>query len=86
MHNTSVHVELGEIDASPGSLDGVDQQLMNYVSFRQSTYLSYSTNDGDLHAFQEMMSKAAHHVQHELSTNVLRTRDDYQSILELATR
>jgi len=89
MHNTSIQVEFGEIDGSytyPGSVDGVDQQLGNYVSFRQGTYMSYSTNDGDLQAFQEMMSKAAHHVQQELSTDVLRTRNDYQSILELATR
>ena len=84
MASTSVHVEFGEIGGSYP--DGIDQQLMNYVSFRQGTYLNYSTDDDDIQVLGEKMSKSAHYVQHELPTDVLQTRSDYPSILELATR
>lgn len=85
MAGTSIHVGLGEIDGShPGSSDDIDQQLVNYVSFRRETYLNYNANDDDMQFFGEPSS--AHYVQHELPTDVLRTRSDYQSILELATR
>ena len=87
MQNASIHVEVEKIGGSyPGSGDGTDQQLMNYVTFHQGTYLSYSTNDDDFHDFPEKMSKSAHRVHHELPTEILRTRDDYQSTLELARR
>ena len=87
MPNTSTHVESGETDGScPGSSDGIDQQLANYVSFRQGTYLNYSPNAGNTQASREVMSKLAQYVQRELPTDVLRTREDHQSILELATR
>lgn len=87
MASTSIHAESGEIDGLyPGSPDGADRQLMNYVSFRQGTYLNYSTNDDDIQVSREKMSVSAHYVQHELPTDALRTRNDYQSILELATR
>ena len=85
MHNTSVRVEYGKI--YPGAFGEVDQLLINYVSFRQGAYMSYRTaNSDDINALPEVMTKSAHHVRHELPTNVLRTRDDYPSILELATR
>jgi len=87
MASTSIHVELEEIDGSyPGSSDGTDRELMNYVSFRQRTYLNYSTNDDDIKVSREKMSRSAHYAQQELTTDALRTRNDYQSILELATR
>jgi len=87
MASTSIHVELGESDGSyPGSPDGTDRQLMDYVSFRQGTYMNYSTNDDDIQVSREKMSKSAHYVQHELPTDTLRSRNNYQSILELATR
>lgn len=88
MHKTSVRIEYGEIDSSyPGPLEDVDQVLVNYVSFRQGTYKSYrNAHNDDISAFPEIMSKAAHYVKRELPTNVLRTRDDYPSIMELATR
>ena len=88
MASTSIHVEFEEIDGSyPGSPDGADRQLMDYVSFRQGTYVNYNTNnDDDVQVSREKMSSSAHYVQHELPTDTLRTRNDYQSILELATR
>lgn len=87
MPNTSTHVESGETDGSrPGSSDSVDQQLMNYVSFRQGTYMNYNVNASDIQAVPEMITRSAHYVQHELPTDALRAREDYQSILELATR
>jgi len=88
MYGTSVRVEFGKIDSLyPGSLGEVDQLLINYVSFRQAAYKSYrTTNNDNINALPERMSRSAHHVRHELPTNILRTRDDYLSILELATR
>ena len=87
MASTSIHVQLEEIDGSyPGSSDGTDRELTNYVSFRQRTYLNYSTNDDDIQVSREKMSRAAHYAQQELTADALRTRNDYQSILELATR
>lgn len=86
MPKPSVHVEVTKIDGSYPGLDDLDQNLINHVSFRLGTYLSYSTNDDDIQAIPQMMSKSAHYVQHEVPTDVLRTRDDYQSTLELATR
>jgi hypothetical protein len=88
MASTSMHVEVtGGIEGSyPGSSDGVDQQLMNYASFRQSTHVNYNVNDNDVQISEQRLSKAAHHVQHELPTDVLQTRNDYRSSLELATR
>jgi hypothetical protein len=88
MHDASVRLEFGEIGGPySGSLNDIDQLLVNYISFRQGAYLSYrTTNAGDIQAFPEMMSKSVRYVQHELPTDVLRTRDDYESILELATR
>jgi len=88
MHDTSVRVEFGKIDdLYPGSLGEVNQLLVNYVSFRQGAYMSYrTTNNDDINALPEILSRSAHHVRHEPPTHVLRTRDDYPSILELATR
>lgn len=91
MPNSSISVEVGEIEDShgfPGFTDETGQELVNYVSFRQGTHSNYSdtADDDHAHAFQEMMTKSAHYVQHEMPTEVLRTRDDDQSILELATR
>lgn len=88
MASTSMHVEVaGGIEGSyPGSSDGVDQQLMNYVSFRQSTHVNYNVNDTDVQVSEEKLSKSAHYVQHELPTDVLQSRNDYRSTLELATR
>lgn len=91
MPNPSISVDVREIDdpqAFPGLADGVGQELMDYVSFRQGTHSNYSetADDDHIHVFQEMMTKSAHYVQHEMPTELLRTRDDYQSILELATR
>lgn len=88
MPDPSISVEFGEVHAStlPGFADEVGQQLINYVSFRQGTYMSYNPNDDHIPAIQEIMTKSTHYVQHEMPTDALRTRDDYQSILELATR
>lgn len=89
MPNTSISVEFGEVDGShgfPGFSGEIGQELMDYISFRQGTYLNYSTNDDHIHAFQETMTKSAHYVQHEMPTDVLRTRKDHPSILELAVR
>ena len=88
MHDKSVRVEFGRIDGLyPDSLGELDQLLINYVSFRQATYMSYrTTNNHDINALPEAMAKSAHHVLHELPTNILQTRDDYPSIMELATR
>jgi len=87
MAGTSIHVGIGETDGShPGSSDEIDPQLMNYVSFRQEAYLNYNATDDHIRALGEKMSTSAYYVQHDLPTDVLRTRNDYQSILELATR
>jgi hypothetical protein len=91
MPNSSISVDVGEIDdplALPGFTEGKGQELKNYVSFRQGTRSNYSdaADDDHIHTFQEMMTKSTHYVQHEMPTEVLQTRDDYQSILELATR
>lgn len=90
MSNQSISVDVKEIDDShafPGIADEIRQELMNYVSFRQGTHSNYSDTDDDhVHIFQEMMTKSAHYVQHEMPTDVLRTCDDPQSILELGTR
>lgn len=91
MSNPSISVDIREINDSlgfPGFANEIGQELMNYVSFRQGTHSNYSdtADDDHTHAFQEMMTKSAHYVQHEMPTDVLQALDDYQSILELATR
>ena len=89
MPNPSITLEIGEVDGChtpPGLADEAGQELMNYVSFRQGTYMNYSTNDDDIQVSREKMSRSAHYVQHELPTDTLRSRNSYQSILELATR
>lgn len=91
MQNPSISVDVRDIDdpyAFPGFVDGMGQELMNYVSFRQGTQSNYSdtANDDHINAVQEMMARSTHYVQHDMPTDVLRTYDDYQSILELATR
>lgn len=88
MPNSSISVNVTEIDDSyafPGFTDEIGQELMNYVTFRQGTHSNYSDTADDDH-IQEMMTKSAHYVQHEMPTEVLWPREDYQSILELATR
>jgi len=85
MYGTSVRVEFGKI--YPGIHGQVDQLLINYVSFRQGAYMSYRTaNSDDINALQDTLNRSAHYVRQELPTDILRTRDDYPSILELATR
>ena len=91
MPDPSISVDVKEIDHThgfPGFTDEIGQELMNYVSFRQGTHSNYSNtaDDDHIHTFQEMMTKSAHYVQHEMPTDVLRTLDDHQSILELGTR
>ncbi|KAF9654422.1 hypothetical protein BDM02DRAFT_3196715 [Thelephora ganbajun] len=89
MHNPSIRVQFGQVDGPytfSGFEDEIGQQLMDYISFRQGAYSSYHTADDHIQAFQETMARSAHYVQHELPTSVLRTRDDYQSTLELALR
>ena len=85
MYGTSVRVEYGKV--YPSAHGEVDQLLINYVSFRQGAYMSYRTaNSDDINALQQTLNRSAHHVRHELPTNILRTQDDYPSILELAAR
>lgn len=84
MPNPSISVELGKIDDSLA--DEMGQELMDYVSFRQGTHWSYNASDDHIHNFQDTVAKSAQYVQHEMPTDVLRARDDYQSTLELATR
>jgi hypothetical protein len=81
MPNPSMSIEVTKLEG-----DGIDQPLMDYVSFRQGTYSNYSTAEDHIHALNETMAKSAHYVQHEMPTDTLRTREDCQSILELATR
>lgn len=69
------------------SQHGLDPALAGYSSFRQATRLSYRTEYGnEAQALEEMIPKWEQYVLHELPTNVLRTLDDPQSSLELATR
>ncbi|KAF9654423.1 hypothetical protein BDM02DRAFT_3106814 [Thelephora ganbajun] len=81
-------MEFGEISrvyASP--LHGPDPILAAYASFRQATHLSYRAEYGiEIQAIADMIPKWEQHVLYELPTNVLRTLDDPQSILELGTR
>lgn len=90
MPNPSITLEIGEVDGChthPGLADEAGQELMNYVSFRHGTYWNYNgTDDNHVHAFQEIMAKSARYVEHEMPTDVLRTHEDPQSILELAVR
>jgi hypothetical protein len=73
--------------ADTSSLHGPDPALTGYVSFRQSTRLSYLTGYGnEIQAIADMIPTSEHHVLYELPTNVLKTYNDPQSILELATR
>jgi len=85
MPNPSVSVEFGGIEPQPGLTVEICQQLLNYVSFRQGTYSSYRTA-ATFQNLQEAMAISSNYVQHELPTDVLQTRDDYQSTLELAVR
>ncbi len=85
MSNPLISMEFGRIEPQPGLTVEICQQLVNYVSFRQGTYSSYRTAD-TFQNLQETMAISSNYVQHEMPTDVLQTRDDYQSILELAVR
>ena len=86
MLNPSISLEFGEINPQPGLTVEICQQLINYVTFRQGAYSSYRTADTHFKTLQETMAISSEYVQNEMPTDVLRTRDDYQSILELAVR
>lgn len=88
--------DAGQVDTSGGwdidlqSLGKPDQSVANDAFFRQKAYQSYRTiqarQASPIDSIRERVFRSIRYVQHELPTDVLRTRKDYQSISELATR
>ena len=64
-----------------------DDELLQYLSFRQGTHLNYHRAAGiGIQDFDRLILQATKFVQQDLPTSVLRTRNDNESLLELSIR
>ena len=63
-----------------------DTELLDYISFRQSTHLNYHRAGIDIQDYKTLLPQTMKFVQQDLPTSILSASDDPKSLLELGIR